>query len=98
MAWVLSLVLAAGFLVWWVRSYFRGEVIGRVVDVVQEHDELERQWFAYSTFGRLYIASDWTQYHYERADPLSKTQSKWNYEAFQPNPTWPGPAYVPRNR
>ena len=95
---MLSLVLAMGMLVWGVRSYFRLESIGKVIDVVEEHDELEREWFAYSTCGRLYVASNWTQYHYDKADPLSKTHRNWIYQSGPANSTWPGPANVPRNR
>jgi hypothetical protein len=97
MMWVLSLVVSVAMVAWWVRSYFRGEVFARVIDVVEEHDELEREWFVYSNNGQLYIACNWAQFHYDVTPPGEKTHSFWKHESFMPNPTWPGPAYSPKN-
>jgi len=95
--WVLSLMVSVAMMVWWVRSYFRGEVFARVIDVVEEHDELERQWFVYSNNGQLYIARQWSQFRYDAALPGAKTHWFWKHESFTPNPIWPGPAYMPKN-
>src|SRR4051812_18139466 len=86
-----------GMLVWWVRSYFRGEVFARVIDVIEEHDELEREWFVYSNNGQLLMAGNWAQFRYDVAPPGEKTHSFWKHESFAADPAFPGRAYVPKN-
>jgi len=96
--WVLSLVMSLAIVLWWVRSHFRGDLLGRHLDVVEEHDELDREWFVYSDYGRLKYGSNWTQRRFDSRERQLKSRRDWHHLSFPPDHNAARPAYFPLNR